>query len=85
MVCTICLESKRWHQSIRYLKCGHRFHTHCIREWEKVQLNKSQFNSYKCPICQEEYNWRQKWNYTYTIQAPCDSYRQCCIDMHNVG
>lgn len=43
MVCPICLQSKRWFQETRILKCGHKFHTDCIINWSNINQT--------CPIC----------------------------------
>ena len=43
MPCSICLESKRWYQEIRKLKCNHKFHLYCIQNWSS--------SNYTCPIC----------------------------------
>ena len=47
------------------LKCGHRFHGSCLREWELEQFDINIYESYKCPICRSNYNFRYKWNYIY--------------------
>jgi E3 ubiquitin-protein ligase RHA2 len=46
MPCVICLESKRWYQDIRKLKCKHRFHLECINRWSEKHRC--------CPICRCE-------------------------------
>ena len=43
MPCSICLQSKRFYQEIRELKCGHRFHEKCIISWTQNHTN--------CPLC----------------------------------
>ncbi len=46
MPCSICLKSKRWWQTIRKLKCGHKFHLECIVNWSNVKQS--------CPNCRAE-------------------------------
>ena len=58
------------------LGCGHRFHAHCIREWERNQycakraarwvegrppLPASMCQVYECALCRAPYRWTQKW------------------------
>eukprot|EP01084_Bolivina_argentea_P046405 85459_1 len=68
--CPICLEQfDRIHNGKEdILHCGHRFHKTCLREWELHKLEHNPNDLYKCPCCTTKYNWRQKWNYIYTIQ-----------------
>jgi hypothetical protein len=46
MPCAICLESKRWYQETRTLKCGHKFHMLCIHKWSSKNQN--------CPLCRTQ-------------------------------
>lgn len=43
--CTICLESVKEGEYIRYLKCGHGFHKDCIDKWLLLQRI--------CPYCRD--------------------------------
>ena len=67
--CHICLDPfcKLSYGDECVLKCGHRFHSGCLREWELNQLYTNHHESYKCAICQTSYNWHDKWEYKYTI------------------
>lgn len=44
--CAICLEDYEKDQEIRYLPCGHCFHSQCILQW--LPNNKT------CPFCKME-------------------------------
>lgn len=57
MPCSICLESKRWYQDIRTLKCGHKFHINCIVNWTNLQLS--------CPECRIEILKQRPCDYSY--------------------
>ena len=46
-ICTICLSVNN--QKSMTLRCGHKFHETCIREWAYVSYEKS-YNAY-CPLC----------------------------------
>ncbi|KAG8067277.1 hypothetical protein GUJ93_ZPchr0005g14962 [Zizania palustris] len=41
--CVICLEEYKSEDSLGRLKCGHRFHTNCIKKWLQVKNT--------CPVC----------------------------------
>lgn len=41
--CTICLETFQPTQQVKWMLCGHRFHTQCIDEWLDVKA--------LCPLC----------------------------------
>ncbi|KAG8084885.1 hypothetical protein GUJ93_ZPchr0010g10662 [Zizania palustris] len=41
--CIICLEEYKREDSLGRLKCGHRFHTNCIKKWLQVKNT--------CPVC----------------------------------
>ena len=62
--CGICLNSfglSNTKESI--LHCGHKFHKLCLRRWELEKFNKKPYISYKCPKCNVQYGYKQKWNY----------------------
>jgi len=44
--CCICLDNLI--DNINTIKCGHKFHKHCIETWFKTS------NSVKCPLCQKK-------------------------------
>ena len=45
--CMICLtESDGYDFSFKKLKCGHKFHLHCINEWKT--------HSSSCPVCRKD-------------------------------
>ena len=47
LTCMICLkDSDNYDFSYTKLKCGHRFHFNCIKEWK--------FHGNTCPICRKE-------------------------------
>ncbi|XP_031561845.1 uncharacterized protein LOC116297703 [Actinia tenebrosa] len=45
--CMICMEEYEMGETLKYLKCGHFFHSSCIRTWLTV-------NSDKCPLDGQE-------------------------------
>eukprot|EP00483_Globobulimina_turgida_P001405 UN01407 len=65
--CAICYDEFEFDEIAKnsncILKCGHRYHSKCIREWELEQFTQNSSASYKCPLCKTEYGWKQKWHY----------------------
>ena len=74
--CAVCWEGLgEQHNHEVLLICGHRFHSHCLREWETNQYKTTkmefclhpfnQFSNenvdYRCPNCRHCYKWTQKW------------------------
>eukprot|EP01084_Bolivina_argentea_P318189 551766_1 len=49
------------------LKCGHRYHQKCLREFELAHIDKDPFFSknHQCPTCNISYDWNDKWQYKY--------------------
>jgi hypothetical protein len=43
--CTICLDSLNNNNKVSTLKCGHKFHNCCIKNWMKIKKT--------CPICRK--------------------------------
>ena len=71
--CSICLESFNGplYEIEVILKCGHRFHSQCIRKWELIQFSTNPYNDYyHCPLCKKKYDWKTKYHYIYTISYP---------------
>ena len=48
--CTICLEDLDKNSSVSVLKCGHEFHTSCIKDWMKIKKT--------CPICRKKIKFK---------------------------
>ena len=65
--CGICIDKfcKLQNGDESILKCGHRYHELCLREWELIQFKNNPYSSYQCPLCRKEYGWRDKYNYIY--------------------
>ena len=45
MECSICLELLTDNMECCSIKCGHVFHTECIKEWSRIKQN--------CPLCRK--------------------------------
>ena len=68
--CSICLESFNGplYEIEVILKCGHRFHSQCIRNWELIQFSTNPYRDYyHCALCKKNYDWKTKYHYIYTI------------------
>ena len=63
--CNICLEALNEvdHGRECIIKCGHRFHHSCLRQWELCQFHNNPYQPYSCPICKQQYDWREKWQF----------------------
>ena len=68
--CYICIDEfcKLWYGNEAILHCGHRYHSNCLRKWELEQFRNNPYAYYKCPMCQKLYDWKQKYQYIYTIK-----------------
>ena len=66
------------------LLCGHKFHSQCLRKWEKIQFALAWYAdpyavwlrlpSYKCPLCRQKYHWTLKWQYVEEDKGSFDCY-----------
>ena len=65
--CSICTDPFSIYEPQTIIKCGHRFHSDCLRQWEMIQFNNNPFGAYKCPFCQNAYDWRDRWRYQYAL------------------
>ena len=49
------------------LHCGHRYYTHCSFRWQDEQFCCNFQHKQWCPICHQQYNWKQRYYYIYAI------------------
>ena len=70
------------YDDVSILKCGHAFHSECLRRYEKFEyihntFDKSVIEPYKCPVngCKRMYDWRDKWDYKYIDNKVFDEMR----------
>ena len=63
--CNICLQPLNQvdHDRECIIKCGHRFHHSCLRQWELNQFHTCWYDPYSCPLCKQEYDWKEKWQF----------------------
>ena len=69
--CSICFDPLRDYTSRResILHCGHRFHTSCLKHWERrITANNTFYEIRWCAICRKKYTRYQRWQYKYCIQ-----------------
>lgn len=61
--CSICLEYLL--DNIKYLKCDHIFHKHCLDTWIRSS------NSYICPLCQKKFIEKRVVRQNYDVKNIC--------------
>ena len=66
--CAICIDqfcpATQGRETI--LHCGHRYHSKCLSKWQYQQFENYQYIQW-CPICRQQYDWTQKYDYVYAI------------------
>ena len=77
------------YDDVSILKCGHAFHSKCLRVYERAQYYRNKHKGlfmepYRCPVkgCKRMYNWRGKWKYKYIDTDLFDDIRDVTLLKH---
>eukprot|EP01083_Nonionella_stella_P047919 128321_1 len=65
--CLICIgsETDDHDSNISLIKCGHSFHTKCLKKWENQQQTKT---IYRCALCRQSYSVFERFDYDYCLR-----------------
>lgn len=63
--CAICWSHFAHERSQHLLKCGHRFHAHCLETYEESDAGKLAY--FRCPTCRQLYHRKTRWSFQYAF------------------
>merc|ERR1712129_570037 len=69
--CAICWGEYEHATAQCLLKCGHRFHAHCLDEYE-TGGDTEKATYYRCPSCRQLYGKQTRWPYHYAFHLLSD-------------